>query len=1080
MSDGPSARAEELFHAALELPPLDRERLLQDACVGDVALRRDVDVLLANYERASAGFLDQPVFRMPEDGLDTPVTIGSYRVLRPIGEGGMGLVYEAEQDGPRRAVAVKVLRPGLYARHQLRRFELECEVLGQLTHPGIARVYDAGTATVTYAGGHRAELPYLAMELIRGRSLLDHAESASLPVESRLRLFARVCDAVHYAHQQAIIHRDLKPTNILVDDRGQPKILDFGVARVVDEHATRTRHTRTGDVVGTLRYMSPEQLLGTSPDVDLRSDVYTLGVILYELLTSRSPYEAETATTTIAEMLRRVDAGDVPRPSACDRSLRGDPDAIVLTAMAVDPAERYPTAAALAEDVRRFLDGAPIAARGDRGWYALRRLVRRHRRTVAVSVAFVTLVLASTVLAWSLYTQSLRAQRVADRERQEATERLWESYLSGAETERATQRAGRRGRSLDLLGSAAAIRPGPEVRDGVIASMAISDVELLSTMPRDGIVSARGLAGVDRLATASSDGRIRVLDLPDLNERVSVQGPPHTAYVVAFSHDGRYLAAKHHPAAFEQSEVRVWVWDLDGPAPILRLDEGEVVRNAITMGRTEGIGPWAAFGEIDGAVHLYRLDPPGPWLSFSPTFAPAFLEFDPVLGRLAAASGAGEVEIWDVARRERILAHQLATRLSALGWSRESRLVVGTPSGEVYEWDPESRAVQRQFVGHQGWIGNLFLSPDNELLVTESWDATTRLWDFRTAGEIVAPLHAEDVEGVGRYVTTTSADEVKVYRYEPSLACRRLYAGAPFLMRPTMVEAARDGRHVVTATSNGGLQIWDLEAGRLIETVSPDPHRFGAFAGPGDDRLVAFDGGALSVWRVAWSGGAPHPSDHRVLWTRAGAHDGNVALDASEARVIVTSPEEIAVIDLATGDRIRTLPGYPGVSAPALATGGRLAFTGVWRRNDARLIDLDSGDTIASFAGHSVAGTFTPDGNTLVVCAEESLSRYDAPDWHRTFRVEDNGRDLAAARPVIAPDGRTLALPGTHDVRLYDLATGARLATLEPGDRSFVSAACFGSSQATVVNLTQQGVIMTWDVARIRARLSELGLDWSL
>ncbi|MBD3334051.1 MAG: protein kinase, partial [Candidatus Eisenbacteria bacterium] len=325
--DNTRKRIEELFHLALERPAEERPSFLRAQCGEDSILCREVEALLNHYEAASGGFLEEPLLATQTGAEDMPRSVGPYRIVRQIGEGAMGVVYEAEQERPRRRIAIKVLRPGLYGESQLRRFRLECDILGQLTHPGIAHVYDAGDAEVVFTRGPRARLPYMAMELVRGRGLLDHVDHEGLDRKECLALFADICDAVHHAHSQAVIHRDLKPNNILVDETGQPKVLDFGVARTAEAGAGRTRQTRTGDIIGTLRYMSPEQLSGEHTRVDIQSDVYSLGVILFELLVGAPPYGSRGES--IAGLMSRMGEGRVPRPSRHDASLRGDLDAIV-------------------------------------------------------------------------------------------------------------------------------------------------------------------------------------------------------------------------------------------------------------------------------------------------------------------------------------------------------------------------------------------------------------------------------------------------------------------------------------------------------------------------------------------------------------------------------------------------------------------------------------------------------------------------------------------------------------------------------------------------------------------------------
>jgi len=255
-------KVDRLFQSAFGLEESQRAAFLEQACAGDDTLKQQVESLLANAAQAS--FLETPAVELAAHALKDvtgahpiPAAIGRYRVLRLLGEGGMGSVYEAEQDQPRRIVALKVIKPGLATDEALRRFQQEAEALGRLHHPGIAEIHEASTADT--ALGPR---PYFAMELIRGRPLHEYAEAQHLNTRERLALMAKVCDAVEHAHQRGVIHRDLKPGNILVEETGQPKILDFGVARLVGSDSQLTRQTDLGQLIGTLAYMSPEQVAG--------------------------------------------------------------------------------------------------------------------------------------------------------------------------------------------------------------------------------------------------------------------------------------------------------------------------------------------------------------------------------------------------------------------------------------------------------------------------------------------------------------------------------------------------------------------------------------------------------------------------------------------------------------------------------------------------------------------------------------------------------------------------------------------------------------------------------------------------
>ena len=358
----------------------------------------------------------------PVEALDRPVEleaaarapldrVGPYEIVGVLGEGGMGVVYEARQATPRRTVALKLLRSSFASEQILARFRDEAEVLGWLDHPGIASVYDAGTATV-----QSSEVPYMAMELVRGERIDAFVERNAPSVEARLELVARLAEIVHHAHQKGVVHRDLKPANVLVTEDGSLKVLDFGIARITDaDLSATTRHTRTGELLGTLPYMSPEQVGADPARVDLRSDVYALGVIAYELLSGRRPVDVGEAS--LPEAARRISEVEPTALGQLDPRLAGDVELVVGKALAKEKEQRYASADELARDLRRKLADEPVLARAPSRAYRAAKFVRRHRGLVVGLAAAALLMAAGTAAATAQY---LDKSKLLDRRADEA------------------------------------------------------------------------------------------------------------------------------------------------------------------------------------------------------------------------------------------------------------------------------------------------------------------------------------------------------------------------------------------------------------------------------------------------------------------------------------------------------------------------------------------------------------------------------------------------------------------------------------------------------------------------------------
>lgn len=416
MKDDLHRRAGEIFLDICDLDEEGRRRRLEETCAGQPALRERVEALLAG-DASPRTELDAPALEhwsmwlagTSPDAL--PEKIADFRILSILGEGGMGLVFEARQERPSRRVALKVLGAGLATPRMVARLEHEAEVLAVLEHPGIARVYGAGSEE-----GAFGPCPWISMELIEGQSLLAWSESSELDTRGRLELIARVCDAVQYAHRRGVIHRDLKPSNILVRGDGKPVVLDFGVARVFSsDRPGDGPATEQGQWLGTLPYMSPEQVRAEPGEIDVRSDVYALGVLLYQLLSGRLPNR--TQGMPIHEAARAILEEDPPRLGDLDRALRGDVEAIVHRAIHKDVDQRYASAEELAQDLRAYLGHRPVSARRPSWGYLGARFARRHRTLVAGLLGIAATGLIGGLVSFRMY---LRAEDKAEIARDEA------------------------------------------------------------------------------------------------------------------------------------------------------------------------------------------------------------------------------------------------------------------------------------------------------------------------------------------------------------------------------------------------------------------------------------------------------------------------------------------------------------------------------------------------------------------------------------------------------------------------------------------------------------------------------------
>jgi serine/threonine protein kinase/predicted negative regulator of RcsB-dependent stress response len=590
----------------------ERAAFVERACAGDAALLAEARSLLAEAQATSLAAVTARIGAGVGQAAESlrgspalPAQIGPYRIIGVLGEGGMGLVYHAEQTAPiRREVALKMVRGGLRGESARARFEAERQALAVMSHPGIARIYDAGATS--------DGVPYFAMELVRGEPITAFCDAHQLDVDARLDLFAEVCRAVQHAHINGVIHRDLKPSNILVsriDGHAQPRVIDFGIAKAVEATAdAETMHTAFGSVIGTLEYMSPEQAAGGTVPVDTRSDVYSLGVILYELVTGSLPFDSAVLRGAGAvEAQRLIRDTDPPTPvrrftatlereaiartrstdpRSLQRRLGGDLGWIIMKALEKDPARRYQSASDLAADLERLRRHAPVEAGPPSRRYRAGRFVRRHRTGVAAASVVLVALLAGITLATVGFVRAKHAQRRAENEARRAT--MIKDFLTGMLAEARPEKAsGREVTVMAVVDSMAArvdrdrvFEDDPLVRADVLHALAetyrsLDDYDRAIPLFKRAIELKRSAAGDNAETT--------LISLNKLSESQAHSGDVHGA--IETQEEVVALAAK--TLGKESGEYSSWLSNLGNMyADVGRLADAErLLRESLAIDR---------------------------------------------------------------------------------------------------------------------------------------------------------------------------------------------------------------------------------------------------------------------------------------------------------------------------------------------------------------------------------------------------------------------------------------------------------------------------------------------------------------
>jgi WD40 repeat protein/serine/threonine protein kinase len=1095
---------DQVFWSALQLPSDDeRKAYLDRVCGGDRELRRLVEKLLRAQPKA-ADFLEQPLAK-PQATVDEPVSespgtvIGPYKLLEQIGEGGFGIVFMAEQQQPvRRKVALKVLKPGMDTKQVVARFEAERQAVALMDHPHIAHIFDGGE---TPSGR-----PYFVMELVRGIPITEFCDQNQMAVPERLELFVTVCQAVQHAHQKGIIHRDLKPSNVLVtlhDDKAVVKVIDFGIAKVTGQQLTeKTLFTNFAQMIGTPLYMSPEQAQMSGLDIDTRSDIYSLGVLLYELLTGTTPFDKERLRTAGYEEIRRIiREEEAAKPSTRINKLgqaatgvsvnrksdpwrlaqlcRGELDWLVMKTLEKDRNRRYESASSFAADVQRYLHDEPVQACPPSALYRFRKFARRNK--VALGTA------AVVGLAMLLATAGLATSTVLIARQQQATATALQAETQARDDlERALQRerqnsyyqrialadrewlANNLGRMEQLLEECPADLRGWEWH--YLRRLRCKAFPLMK--PDGAVLSVAVSPNGEQVASCSQDGMVKIREAKTGRELLAIRAHKQQARSVAFSSDGRWLASGSWDGT-----VKIWDVQTGRELHSLTGHQGGVWSVAFSAD-----GKWLASaerGEVtiwDAATGQAVHTLPGHVKDvYSVTFSPDSQ-------RLASSGFDKAVKLWDVltGKEQRTLfGHQRG--VYGVAFSPDGRLLAscgaegsGRGNGELKVWNAQTGKELLDLRGHTRGVYCAAFSPDGRRLASGSQDQTVKLWDVATGQEALTLRgHLDTIRSVvfspdGHRLFSCGLDQtVRVWDATPSEdekheECLTLRGHSDGVT--SVAFSPQKSLLVASASTDGTVKLWNTRTAEALHTIrahtggvetlafSPDGHLL-ATAGGEDDRTVKIWDAESGKIMKALPG---HMSPDQSI---AFFPDGRQIISGGYDRVV-------RIWQVATGNIIHEFTGHTWlIRCVACSPNGRYAASsgvdGMVRLWDVetRKEVLDPPLPLTNRA--PVRGlVFSSDGKRLVSGGlDRSVKIWDTTTWRLLDVVPDpTGGVISLA---LSPDGQRVAWGATDStVKMWDATT--RETHVLRGHTNWVESVAFSCDGKQIASGSVDGTVKIW------------------
>jgi serine/threonine protein kinase/WD40 repeat protein len=1131
----PAHDIEAILVAAVEMDSADQRReFVEQACAGDSELKRRVEGLIENHFRAGS-FLEAPAAALTATAAESvnerPGTVvGPYKLLEQIGEGGFGVVFMAEQQQPlRRKVALKVLKPGMDTRQVVARFEAERQALALMDHPNIAHVFDGGET----ASGR----PYFVMELVRGIPVTDFCDQDHLPVRERLELFVSVCQAVQHAHHKGIIHRDLKPSNILVtlhDGTPVVKVIDFGIAKALGQQLTdKTLFTNFAQLMGTPLYMSPEQAQLSGLDMDTRTDIYSLGVLLYELLTGTTPCDQERLRTAAYDEIRRIIREEEPaRPSLRVNTLgqastplsanrrsdpqrlsqvfRGELDWIVMKALEKDRNRRYESASAFAADVERYLKDEPVQACPPSAGYRLRKFFRRYKGPVlAASIVVLALLGGIVGTTWGMLRATdaqadavreanQKAEALQDKEaaltaaegsKRDADEKLFDSYLAQARAFRMSRRPGQRFESLEVLKRATELARAlglpadkfHELRNAAIASLALPDLHLTGpwvSWPADAFTfdfdEAHALcARTDQRGDCSIR---RVADDAELHHLPGLDGRASPW----FSRDGRFVAVVYvRKGETGATGMAVHLWTLEQPTARRILSEANA--RDVDFHRN---GHQVALAYNNGTIRLFELPsgrPLGRPLAPDTLTREVGIALHPTEPLVAVCSYFGRVvQLRDVRTGGVVASLPQPGGATHAAWDPDGQtLAVGhaePPLILLYD-----RTTLRPYRTMEAPGVHLAFNHAGDRLAARDWGGTLGLFDvgtgqklFGTVGK-VCRFSRDD----RRLAGSLQDDKLGVWQVGDSREYRTLVRKALPGKGAYLAAAVNPDGGLLAVGMSDGFGLWDLATGSELAFLPMDEGRDGV-----TDLRFELSGALLTTGYsglLRWPVGADPKSPDRLLVgpPQRLLPRAHCIGQSRDGRVIVACNRAVSQWQAYAGgwilhadrpDQPIRLDAGADIAFIAVDPDGRWAVTVGFVAGLAKIWDARDGRLVKQLAEYGAG--YDPcfsPDGRWLATSVDGGRLFAVGTWEPGPRVGFNG--------VFAPDSRLMAIqPTVGVIRLVDRATGRELARLEGPDFQGVARPFFTPDGGKLIDLSKG--IWVWDLRLIRQHLKPMGLDW--